>query len=170
MIAAMDKEDKKEIVEASSGSTAISLVQICKILGIKVTLFLTDDLAEDKYTYLETLGANIVKVPQVSIVDSKHFFNQARDYAISHNAFFLNQFENLDNAEMHYKTTGPEIMAQMNGQIDAFVCGAGTGGTIAGISRYFKEQTNRRVDMILADPEGSGLHSKVKYGILFTKQ
>lgn len=68
----------KEIVEASSGSTAISLVQICKIYGIKVTLFLPDDLAEDKYLYLETLGANIIKVPQVSIVDPNHFFNKAK--------------------------------------------------------------------------------------------
>lgn len=92
MIEKMEHGEKKEVVEASSGSTAITLVQICKILGIKVTLFLTDDLAEDKYVYLETLGANIVKVPQVSIVDSKHFFNQARDYAEKHNALFLNQF------------------------------------------------------------------------------
>ena len=114
MLKELIKSGKEEIVEASSGSTAITLVQMCKILGLKATLFLTDDLAEDKYTYLETLGANIVKVPQVSIVDSKHFFNRARDYAIQHNALFLNQFENLDNEKVHYATTGPEIYSQTN--------------------------------------------------------
>lgn len=139
-------------------------------MGLKPTLFLTDDLSEDKYSYLETLGANIVKAPQVSIVDSKHFFNQARDYALQHKALFLNQFDNLDNAEVHYKTTGPEIYEQMEHRLDSFICSAGTGGTIAGISRFLKEKTGGKCQIVLADPEGSGLYAKIKYGILFTKQ
>ena len=111
-----------------------------------------------------------MKVPQVSIVDSKHFFNQARDYAEENNAHFLNQFENLDNAKMHEKTTAPEIYEEMGHSIDAFICSAGTGGTIAGISQYLKKKTKGKTKIILADPEGSGLYSKIKYGILFTKQ
>ncbi len=129
-----------------------------------------DDLAEDKYTYLEIIGANIIKVPQVSIVDPNHFFNKARDYAKINNAYFLNQFDNLDNLDVHFRETGPEIFKQMNGRIDAFVCSAGTGGTIAGVSKYLKEATFNRVDIVLADPQGSGLHSKIKYGALFTIQ
>lgn len=61
-------------------------------MGLYPTIFLTDDLSEDKYTYLETLGAHIIKVPQVSIVDSNHFYNKARDYAKERGAFFMNQF------------------------------------------------------------------------------
>lgn len=83
---------------------------------------------------------------------------------------FLNQFDNLDNMEVHYQTTGPEIYRQMGDSVDAFVCSAGTGGTIAGVSKYLKEVTNGRAKAILADPEGSGLHAKIKYGALFTIQ
>lgn len=64
-----------------SGSTAISLIQICKLYNLKSTIFLPDDLSEDKYIYLTTLGASIIKLPQVSIVDPNHFYNKARDYA-----------------------------------------------------------------------------------------
>lgn len=94
--------DQKELVEASSGSTAISLVQMGHILDKKVTLFLPDDLAEDKvaitliqYLLLETLKATIVKVPPVSIVDPNHFFNLAQEYSKKQKAYFTNQFENL---------------------------------------------------------------------------
>lgn len=61
-------------------------------------------------------------------------------------------------------------MEQMNNKVDAFVCSAGTGGTLAGVSKYLKKTTNNKVKIILADPEGSGLHAKVKYGTLFTIQ
>ena len=100
-------------------------------------MFLPDDLAEDKYVYLRILGANIIKVPQVSIVDPNHFYNKAKEYAKSKGAFFLNQFDNLDNCKVHYQQTGPEIFEKLK-NIDAFVCSAGTGGTIAGVSKYLK--------------------------------
>jgi len=86
------------------------------------------------------LGANIQKVPPVSIVDSNHFYNLANSYSAKTGAFFMNQFENLDNHDIHYDQTGPEIYKQTNGNINAFVCGAGTGGSIAGVSKYFKEK------------------------------
>jgi cysteine synthase A len=75
----------------------------------------------------------------------------------------------LDNQQVHYDTTGPEVYIQTNGLIDSFICGAGTGGTLAGVSKYLK-QRNRKIRIILADPEGSGLFNKVKYGVLFTRQ
>jgi cysteine synthase A len=74
----------------------------------------------------------------VSIVDSNHFFNLAVKYAKDNKCCFLNQFENLNNAQCHFETTGPEIYQQTKGLITAFVCSAGTGGTIAGVSRYLK--------------------------------
>lgn len=118
---------------------------------------------------METLKGKIIKVPPVSIVDSEHFYNLAQRYASEHQAYFTNQFENLDNQKVHYETTGPEIYRQTNGLIDSFICGAGTGGTLAGVSKYLK-QKNQKIKIILADPEGSGLFNKVKYGVLFTRQ
>ena len=75
-----DKNQSDEVVEASSGSTAISLIHMCHILNKRLTLFLPNDLAPDKYSLLETLKAHIIKVPPVSIVDSNHFCNLAQKY------------------------------------------------------------------------------------------
>ncbi|GJJ06633.1 hypothetical protein Clacol_000827 [Clathrus columnatus] len=80
--------------------------------------------------------------------------------------FFADQFENRSNFDTHYEETGPEIWRQTNGRIDAFVSGSGTGGTISGIGRFLKTMTHD-LKVILADPEGSGLYNKVKYGVMF---
>ncbi len=87
----------------------------------------------------------------MSIVDSKHFYNLANSYSAKTGAFFMNQFENLDNLNVHYQETGREIYHQTKGKLDAFVCGAGTGGTIAGVSKYLK-QKNSNIQVVLADP------------------
>ena len=104
-----------------------------------------------QYALLETLKANIVKVPPVSIVDSNHFFNLAQKYSQDQSAFFTNQFENLENTKIHLEVTGPEIYKQTNGLIDTFICSAGTGGTIAGVSQYLKRK-NKDIKIVLADP------------------
>jgi len=83
--------------------------------------------------------------------------------------FFVNQFYNTINYKTHYYETGPEIEKQIKGKIDAFVCSAGTGGTIAGISRYLKEK-NPNTKVILADISGSGLQTYIKHGVLFAKE
>ncbi|KAG7089444.1 hypothetical protein E1B28_011129 [Marasmius oreades] len=80
--------------------------------------------------------------------------------------FFADQFENRSNHDAHFEGTGPEIWRQVNGHLHAFVSGAGTGGTIAGIGRFVKSK-NEAVQVVLADPEGSGLYNKVKYGVMF---
>ncbi|KAL7419687.1 Cysteine synthase 2 [Cryptotrichosporon argae] len=80
--------------------------------------------------------------------------------------FFADQFENESNFQAHYKGTGPEIVRQTGGRVDAFVSGAGTGGTIAGTGRYLKKAIHG-VKVVLADPDGSGLFNKVKYGVMF---
>ncbi|KAI9143463.1 pyridoxal-5'-phosphate-dependent enzyme, beta family protein [Paraphysoderma sedebokerense] len=80
--------------------------------------------------------------------------------------FFADQFENLANYQIHYETTGPEIFNQTKGELDAFVMGAGTGGTIAGVTRYLKERLPN-VKAILCDPPGSGLYHKVKHNIFY---
>jgi cysteine synthase A len=75
----------------------------------------------------------------------------------------------MDNHDIHYDQTGPEIYNQTDGNLTAFVCGAGTGGSIAGVSKYFKGK-NPKIDVVLSDPEGSGLFNKIKYGVLYTNQ
>ena len=83
--------------------------------------------------------------------------------------FYSDQFHNLANFEGHKHQTGPEIYEQLEGNLDIFIAGAGTGGTIAGVSHYLKSQ-NPSIKVFLADPQGSSLHMKVKYGTLFSSR
>jgi cysteine synthase A len=123
--------------------------------------------AKEKYQILHALGAHVEQVRPVSIVDTNHFVNMARRRAEhDERGFFLNQFENLANARAHYATTGREIWQQTGGRVDAFVAGAGTGGTIAGVSAYLRER-NAAVRIVLADPPGSGLLNKVRKGVMY---
>ncbi|ONL95101.1 Pyridoxal-5'-phosphate-dependent enzyme family protein [Zea mays] len=87
----------------------------------------------------------------------------------SKGGFFADQFENLANYRAHYECTGPEIWKQTKGNLHAFVAAAGTGGTIAGVSRYLKEK-NRSIKCFLMDPPGSGLFNKVTRGVMYTKE
>ena len=114
----------------------------------------------------------------VSIIDKNHFVNVAKRRAEDMNltaaktkslarGYFCDQFENLANFQAHYTTTGPEIYKQCGPAIDAFVMGAGTGGTLAGVCKYLKPKVPN-VKMILADPQGSGLYHRVVNGILFS--
>ena len=132
------------------------------------------DQAIEKSSLLLKLGAVVERVPPAPIVDPMHFVNRARTLAAEHTAdpnrlgrgYFANQFENEANWQAHYESTGPEIFHQCGGNIDAFVAGAGTGGTIAGVARYLKP---RLPDMkiVLADPQGSGLYNRVLFGVMF---
>ena len=132
------------------------------------------DQAIEKSSLLLKLGAAVERVPPAPIVDPMHFVNRARTLAAEHTAdpdrpgrgYFADQFENEANWQAHYDGTGPEIFRQCGGEIDAFVAGAGTGGTIAGIARYLKPRLPD-VKIVLADPQGSGLFNRIKYGVMF---
>jgi cysteine synthase len=110
------------------------------------------------------LGADVRPVPAVAYENPANYNHQARDYAKeTPNAIWTDQFDNVANAEAHYKTTGPEIWQQTEGKIDGFICSTGTGGTLAGVGRYLKEK-NKDVKVWLADPPGSVLHSYFQSG------
>ncbi|MDI1488327.1 MAG: Cysteine synthase 2 [Ramalina farinacea] len=123
---------------------------------------------------LATLGAVVERVPPAPIVDPMHFVNRARTLAAEHTAdpnragrgYFADQFENAANWHAHFTGTGPEIYRQCHGKLDAFVAGAGTGGTIAGVARFLKSHLPH-LDVVLADPQGSGLYNRIKYGVMF---
>jgi cysteine synthase A len=108
-------------------------------------------------------------------VDQDQFVNMARRRAQEHTedpdragrGFFADQFENTSNYLAHQETTGPEIYSQTNGKLDAFVAGAGTGGTISGVALSLKPLIPE-LKIVLADPQGSGLYNKVKFGVMFS--
>ena len=107
------------------------------------------------------------------IVDPNQYTNAARNGAAmvneessGRNAIFADQFENDFNWRVHYNTTGPEIWQQTEGDLDVFITGSGTGGTILGVSKYLKEKLPL-VKVILADPQGSGLANRVNYGVMY---
>ncbi|KAI0218240.1 Cysteine synthase 2 [Massospora cicadina] len=124
----------------------------------------------EKYSALQALGATIEKVRPASIVDPGHFVNIARARALAdEKGFFVNQFENLANFTTHQATTGEEIFRQTKGSLDAFVAGAGTGGTLAGVASCLKKK-KKDIIIALADPQGSGLYHKVEHGTLYTPE
>jgi len=131
--------------------------------------FLPDDLAAEKYQTLEILNADITKVRPVSIIDEMHICKLAERESKRTGGFYADQFENVSNFKCHYKCTGPEIYKQTKGRIDVFVMSAGTGGTIAGVSKYLKEK-NSNVKVVLADPPGSSLANKVNFGVMYTNE
>ncbi|KAJ8072334.1 Cysteine synthase 2 [Marasmius tenuissimus] len=111
---------------------------------------------------------HLLSTPSSSMIVSASADENAEE-DVDHHAprgFFADQFENRSNHDAHYEGTGPEIWRQTNGRLDAFVSGAGTGGTIAGTGRFIKSK-NEDVWVVLADPEGSGLYNKVKFGVMF---
>ncbi|KAK3986896.1 cysteine synthase 2 [Cladorrhinum sp. PSN332] len=165
------------IYEGTVGSTGISLAVLARARGYKAHICMPDDMAHEKSDLLIHLGAEVERVTPAPITDPRHFVNLARTRAKEHTAnpdtesrgFFADQFESLANYTAHMKTTGPEIFEQTGGRLDAFVAGAGTGGTISGVTKYLKEErkmTNLRV--VLADPQGSGLYNKIRHGVMYS--
>ncbi|KAG9057620.1 hypothetical protein FS842_005324 [Serendipita sp. 407] len=183
------------IFEGTVGSTGISIATLAAARGYRTTIIMPDDIAAEKVLTLRALGADIEQVRPASIVDKKQFVNlakiRAQDFGRNSRAttsvvvstnqgtdtpalhehveprgFFADQFENMSNFMAHYEGTGPEIWQQTNQSLNAFVSGAGTGGTIAGVACYLKER-QPTIRIVLSDPEGSGLYNKVKHGVMY---
>ncbi|KAJ2501204.1 Cysteine synthase 2 [Coemansia sp. RSA 1972] len=163
------------IFEGTSGSTGISLAMVARAKGYLCHIVMPSDQAIEKSQLLERHGATVERVAPCSIVDKNNFVNVARQRAAEYGAddksgtrrgYFVNQFENPLNSDAHYRSTGPEIFQQTNGHIHAFVHGSGTGGTIAGVTHYLKQQVPGLMSF-LADPQGSGLANKVNHGVMF---
>ena len=165
------------IYEGTVGSTGISLATLARAKGYKAHICMPDDQSFEKSDLLLHLGATVERVAVAPITSPDHFVNLARRRAVEHGqvskdgsqGFFANQFESTANWQAHFRTTGPEIYHQTDGQVDAFVAGAGTGGTISGVARYLKEEAKLdKVKVVLADPQGSGLYNKVKHGVMYS--
>ena len=152
------------IVEGTAGNTGIGLLHVCNSRGYKAVIFMPENQSQEKIDILRTLGAEIHVKPVVPYADEMNYQKQAGRHAQTlTNAVWVNQFDNTANRLAHYESTGPEIWEQTQGDLHAFTCAVGTGGTLAGVSRYLKEQ-NKSVDLVLADPHGSALYNWVTHG------
>ncbi|GMF65926.1 unnamed protein product [Phytophthora lilii] len=141
------------IIEATGGSTGVSLALLEASRGYKTLLTMPDNTAKEKVQMIKTMGAEVHILPTTSMSDKKnHFFHVAQRLAQeTPNAYCTNQFDNTANMRAHYEGTAPEIWEQAGGQIDGFVSGAGSSGPIAGMSTFLKEK-NPDVKVWVIDP------------------
>ena len=154
------------VVEGTAGNTGIGLAHICSARGYRCVIIIPETQSREKLELLRVLGAEVRPVPAVPYRDPNNYVKiAARVAAETQNAIWANQFDNVVNRHAHYDTTGPEIWHDTGGRVDAFVCSTGTGGTLAGVARYLKEQ-KPAVRIVLADPMGSALYSYIKTGEL----
>lgn len=154
------------VVEGTAGNTGIGLAHICAERGYRCVIVIPDNQSPEKMDLLRTLGAEVRPVPPKPYRDPDNYQKIAGRLAAElPNAIWANQFDNVVNRQAHYETTGPEIWRDTDGEVDAFVCATGTGGTLAGVARALKERTPG-VRIVLADPQGSALYSWIKTGEL----
>ncbi|KAI4157118.1 MAG: hypothetical protein L6R39_000781 [Caloplaca ligustica] len=153
------------VVEGTAGNTGIGLAHVCRSKGYKLVIYMPNTQSQGKVDLLRLLGAQVFPVPAVPFENPENYNHQARRHAERlDNAVWTDQFDNVANRRAHIETTGPEIWHQTRGKLDAFTCATGTGGTLAGATRYLKDVSGGRVKTFLADPPGSVLHSYIVSG------
>ncbi|XP_065187425.1 uncharacterized protein LOC135818027 [Sycon ciliatum] len=154
------------VVEGTAGNTGIGLAHLCNAMGYKCVIYMPNTQSYEKVETLKTLGADVRPVPAVPYDNPDNYNHQAKRFAESlDNAVWTGQFDNTANRQAHFETTGPEIWEQTEGKVDAVVFATGTGGTLAGVGRFLKTK-NEKIQVILADPQGSVLYNWFNHGKL----
>ncbi len=154
------------VVEGTAGNTGIGLAHVCNARGYRCIIVMPDNQAAEKYQTIETLGAELRKVPAVPYSNPNQYQKVAGRLAAElPGAVWANQFDNTANRRAHFESTGPEIWEDTSGKIDAFCAATGTGGTLAGVAAYLKSR-RPSVHITLVDPPGSALYHYVKDGEL----
>ena len=160
------------LVEATAGSTGVSLALVARAKGYRCLLVCADDASPTKLQLIRALGAEleVVKPAAIANPDAKENVARRRAAELGDGSICCDQFDNLANMRAHGENgTGGEVWEQTKGRVDAFVMGAGTGGTLAGVSAYLKER-KPSVRCYLADPPGSALHHRVEHGVLYAQE
>lgn len=155
------------IVENTSGNTGMGVALAAAVKGYKCIFTMPDKMSMEKINRLKALGAQVVVTPtNVPAEDPRSYYETAkRLHRETPGAFMLNQYHNPDNVEAHYRSTGPEIFEQIEGKLDYFVSGLGTGGTMSGAGKFLKEKIPG-LKNVGVDPEGSVYESYFKTGKL----
>ncbi len=152
------------ILENSSGNTAMGLAIVCRQKGYKLKIVIRDSTSREKIKMLEVLGVDVIKVDSTLPPEHPESYNNYAENLARNDSklYYIDQHNNLDNNESHYMTTGPEIWEQMDGRIDYFVVGVGTGGTLFGAGKYLKEK-DPKIKLIGVDPVGSVFYDWFKH-------
>lgn len=152
-------------MESTAGNTGIGITLVAHALGCKAVIVVPETQSKEKLDFLRMIGADLRLVPAKPYRDPGNYVHVSRRLAEETGAFWANQFDNTANREAHRTTTAPEIWAQLEGKIDAFTCSCGSGGTLAGMALGLRELAQRdsqkTPEIVLADPEGSGLYGWV---------
>ncbi len=141
------------VVEPTSGNTGIALAFVCAARGYKLTLTMPETMSIERRMMLKSFGADLVLTPGAD--GMKGAISKAEELAAQPGWFIPQQFKNPANPAIHVKTTGPEIWNDTEGQVDVFVAGVGTGGTITGVARYLKHDKKHPVHVVAVEPAAS---------------
>jgi cysteine synthase A len=159
------------VVEGTAGNTGIGLALVGNARGYRTLIVIPETQSQEKKDMLRLCGAELREVPAVAFKNPEHYVHVAARTAEelaqseSRGVLYANQWDNLSNRNAHEHSTGPEIWQQTDGIVDGFSCAIGTGGTLAGVGIFLKEQ-NPDVKIVAADPMGAAMYSWIKTGEL----
>ncbi|MEN8223524.1 MAG: cysteine synthase family protein [Acidobacteriota bacterium] len=158
-------KDGQLIIENSSGNTALGLALVAIQKGYRLKVVVRDRISVEKINQLEALGVDVHKVDSSLPPEDPESYNRITPKMVSEipDCYFPDQHNNRENNDSHYNSTGPEIWEQMDGKIDYFIAGIGTGGTVGGVAKYLKEK-DPDIKVIAIDPEGSIFYDYFKTG------
>jgi cysteine synthase A len=159
------------VVESTAGNTGIGLAVVANARGYRTLILIPETQSQEKKDMLRLCGAELIEVPALPYANPNQYQHVGKRLAEQlrktepNGVLFADQWNNLDNAKAHYESTGPEIWQQTEGKVDGFICSVGSGGTLAGTSRFLKE---KRKDIVTAcaDPHGAGMYEWFKNGVV----
>jgi cysteine synthase len=157
------------VVEGTAGNTGIGLALVANARGYRTLIVIPDTQSQEKKDMLRLVGAELVEVPAVPYSNPNNYQHVARRLAEQlrqrepNGTLYADQWDNLDNRQAHYLSTGPEIWQQTDGKVDGFICAIGTGGTLAGVANYLRE---KKKDVVIgcADPPGAAMYELFAHG------
>jgi cysteine synthase A len=157
------------VVESTAGNTGIGLALVANARGYRTLIVIPQTQSQEKKDFLRLCGAELIEMPALPYSNPNNYQHVGRRLAEElksrekNGVIFADQWNNLDNRQAHYVSTGPEIWDETGGKIDGFICAVGTGGTLAGVSRYLRE---KKKDIVIgvADPRGAAMYNLYAHG------